>query len=135
MFCRPAFRNGALLWPLLLVVSLCLVAACSDRGSGTAAGGKDAPVAIEVTDSSVIILNQTGTSLVKAQVDLVTGSPSPFMAVLERVQNGEKRTVRLDSFRSRDGTPFRRGVARVHTVKITATDLLGKTHEYQVPFK
>jgi len=54
---------------------------------------------------------------------------------LERVQSGEKRTIRLDSFRSKDGTPFRRGVTRVRSVKITATDLFGKTHEYQVPFK
>jgi hypothetical protein len=52
--------------------------------------------------------------------------------MLGRMPNGEKRSFPLESFRMLDGTKFRLNVTRVSSVKISAKDVTGKTHEYEV---
>ena len=127
---RPTFREVLLYGCLLLGVLA--FAACS--GSKIAAADPNALVKIDVALTSVTVENRSGTTLVNGRVNL-TAFPSPFFVLLPRMSNGEKRTFTLDTFRMNDGTPFRRNTSRVDSVKVTATDLFGKTLEYEVPFK
>ena len=137
MIHRPALPKAAGRQPLLFGGVICLVAIYSCGGSATSqAPAADSPVGLEVSDSSVNVVNRTGTSLVKGQVDIeAAGSLRPFTSLVPRMGNGEKRTMRLEDFRTPDGTPFRRGVHRARKAKISVTDLNGKTYQYEVPFK
>ncbi len=134
MRCHRAFT--AVVLPPLCVVALIGPLACSGaRPQAASAATADALVGLQLTDSAVTLENRTGTSLVGGQIIMVSaGTRPPFFVMLPRIQSGEKRSFALDSFRSNDGTPFRRSLARARAVKVTATDLAGKTHEYEIPF-
>jgi hypothetical protein len=47
---------------------------------------------------------------------------------------GEKKSFTLESFRSGDGTTFRPSMVKARSVKVTATDAMGKPHDAEVPF-
>ena len=117
-----------------------ILSACSgsnpDGAVGTS-GESDTFVGVDVsTPPFVTVENRTGTSLVTGQVSLVTGGTRPpYFVMLPRIEHGGRRTFPLDSFRTNDGTPFRRNMARARAVKITANDLNGKPHEYEIPFQ
>jgi len=116
---------------LVLCVVVSSVAACS----GTSESG-DTALVIEVSSTSVSVENRTGTSLTKGQVSVIPqGIPRPYVMLLPRMSSGEKRTFALSAFKASDGTPFRQDVAKGRSVKVTATDVAGKTHEREVPFK
>lgn len=136
MLSQPAFPKAAVPRRLLLIAALSVVAACSDGSSGFPPATADSPVGLEASDSSVAVVNRTGTSLVKGQVEIVaTGSMRPLSLLLARLSNGEKRTLRLEEFRTPDGTPFRRGVHRARYATVVATDLNGKEYKFEAPFK
>lgn len=135
MRCSRAFTDIVL--PPLCVVALAgTLGACSGaRSQAASAASADALVGLQLTETSVTLENRTGTSLVGGQITVVpAGTRPPFFVMLPRIQSGEKRTFALESFRSNDGTMFRRSLARARAVKVTATDLVGKTHEYEIPF-
>ena len=122
--------------PLCLVLLSGALAACSGGSGAASAQSPDALVRMEMNDMGVTVENRTGTSLVGGQVTLVAGGTRPpFFVMLPRIENGGRRTFPLDSFRTNDGTPFRRGMVRARAVKITANDLNGKPHEYEIPFQ
>jgi hypothetical protein len=135
MRCHPALTHVVL--PSLCVVALAgATGACAGSTSQVAsAASADALIGLQLTNSTVTLDNRTGTSIVSGQLQLVSaGTRPPFFVMLPRLQSGEKRDFALDSFRTNDGTPFRRSLARARAVKVTATDLSGKTHEYEIPF-
>jgi hypothetical protein len=111
---------------------LAVTSACG--GSGTiAAADPNAPFSVEVASGVVTLVNQTGTSIADGTLNLFSvGFPKPYLVMLGRIVNGEKRTFPLESFRMADGTTFRLNVTRIKSVKITAKDVTGKTHEYEV---
>ena len=115
-----------------LILALAITSACG--GSGTiAAADPNAAFSVEVTKAAVTIVNQTGTSIADGTLNLVpVGFPRPYFVMLGRMPNGEKRSFPLESFRMLDGTKFRLNVTRVSSVKISAKDVTGKTHEYEV---
>jgi hypothetical protein len=107
-------------------------AACS----GTASESGDTSLVVDVSMMAVTVENQTGTSLVKGEVNLLTqGIPRSYMALLPHMSNGEKRSFPLETFRSTDGTQYRRSVVNARSVKVVATDVGGKTYQREVPFK
>jgi hypothetical protein len=61
--------------------------------------------------------------------------PRPYVVVLPRLSNGQKRSFALGSFRNSDGTKFARSAARGRRVRVTATDVTGKSYEREEPFK
>ena len=136
MRCQRALAD--VVFPFVWLVMLAgAVGACSATSSGAAsAQSADALVRMEMTESVVTVENRTGTALVGGQVTIVAGGTRPpFFVVLPRIGNGERRNFPLDTFRTGDGTPFRRGMVRARAVRVTANDLVGKAHEYEIPFK
>ena len=59
----------------------------------------------------------------------------PFRSTLPRLENGARRDINLNTFRSADGTVFNRNLARARTVKLTAKDLNGKEYAFETPFE
>jgi hypothetical protein len=53
---------------------------------------------------------------------------------MPRIESGANRDVPLDQFSGVGGARFRRGVTRIKLVRITATDMAGKTYKQEVPF-
>jgi hypothetical protein len=135
MRCQCAVAHVVL--PLVCVALLSGAAACSGGGSNVAsAQSADALIRMEMNDLGVIVENRTGTALVDGQVTLVAGGTRPpFFIVLPRIENGGKRTFGIDTFRTNDGTQFRRGLVRPRAVRISANDLNGKAHQYEIPFQ
>ena len=115
-----------------VVLSSIAVGACS----GDANGSGDMSLVVEVLQDSITLENKTGTSLTKGEMTVIPqGIPRPYVMILPHMTNGAKRTFPLSSFRMSDGSPFRRDVANGRTVKISATDVAGKTYEREIPFK
>ena len=136
MRCQRALAKFAC--PVLCLALLSGAAgACSGSGSNVAsAQSADALIRMEMNALGVSVENKTGTALVDGQLTLVAGGTRPpFFSMLPRIESGGKRTFGLDAFRTSDGTPFRRGIVRVRAVRITAKDLNGKAHEYEIPFE
>jgi hypothetical protein len=124
-------QEGARIALLLAAgVSIGALAACSE-----AAGSGDTALVIQVADDSVTVENQTGQSLNKVEVSIIPkGIPRPYVAIVGHLSSGEKRTFMLSTFRM-DGTPFRRGVANGRVVRMSGTDVSGKSYQREVPFE
>jgi hypothetical protein len=104
-------------------------------GSGGAVNQADAPIRVENTQMFVTVENRSGLNLRDVSVRIVpAGASTEFVTSVYRMENGEKRDFTLGSFRGRDGTPFNLRVVRPRSVKVSATDLNGKTVEVEVPW-
>ena len=114
----------ALLVPLLAV------------GCGSATDDPNAPVGITVSQTYLTIANRSGSAIADGQIELVpAGVLAPYRMQMPRIESGATRDVQLDQFSGAGGARFRRGVTRMKTVRITATDMMGKTYKQEVPFK
>jgi hypothetical protein len=117
--------------PSALILALVVTPACG--GSGTIAHDPNAAFSVEVTKATVTLVNQTGTSIAEGTLNLIpVGFPRPYYVMLGRMSNGEKRSFPLEQFRMADGTRFRLNVTRVSSVKVSAKDVTGKAHEFEV---
>jgi hypothetical protein len=89
--------------------------------------GPDAPVAIEISQFSILVENHTGGPLTDLKVHIVpVGGATLYTSTLYRLENLERREVGFNEFRGRDGTPFDRRVVRPKAVRVAATDVQGK---------
>lgn len=137
MRCPLRFRGFVVVGSVLLAASS--VAGCSsgDRAEAGAVGttSGNEPLAVTFSQTYISIENRTGVPLVEGEIQIVPrGVMAPFRTRLPRIETSQKRDLMFNTFHSKDGTPFRRGVARVREVRITATDVAGKKIEQQVPF-
>jgi hypothetical protein len=108
-----------------------LVAACG----GGVADDPNAPVGITVSQTYLTIANRSGSAFSNGQIELVpSGVLAPYRMQMPRIESGANRDVQLDQFSGVGGARFRRGVARIKLVRITATDMTGKTYKQEVPF-
>jgi hypothetical protein len=122
--------------------ALSLVAACALSGTllvaacgGAAADDPNAPVGITVSQTYLTIANRSGSAFAGGQIELVpSGVLAPFRMQMPRIESGANRDVQLDQFAGVGGARFRRGVTRIKLVRITATDMAGKTYKQEVPF-
>jgi hypothetical protein len=115
----------ALLLPLVAV-------ACR----GGAADDPNAPLGVTVSQTYLTIANRSGSAIADGQIELVpAGVLAPYRMQMPRIESGATRDVQLDQFSGVGGSRFRRGVARMRVVRITATDMTGKTYKQEVPFK
>jgi hypothetical protein len=121
---------------LSLVAGLALLATLSVAGCG---GGPvddpNAPVGVTVSQTYLTIANRSGSAFADGQIELVpAGVLAPYRLPMPRIESGATRDVQLDQFSGAGGARFRRGVARMRAVRITATDMTGKTYKQEVPF-
>ena len=122
-----------------LSIAAASVAACSSSENAeagavgtTSTGG----LAVTFSNTYLTIENRSGVPIVEGEMQIVPrGVMPPFRTTLPRIENSAIRELPYSQFRSRDGTPFRRGATRARTVRITATDLTGKKLEHEVPFE
>jgi len=115
----------ALLLPLVAV-------ACR----GGAADDPNAPLGVTISQTYLTIANRSGSAIANGQIELVpSGVLAPYRMQMPRIESGATRDVQLDQFSGAGGARFRRGVARMRVVRVTATDMTGKTYKQEVPFK
>lgn len=132
MRCPLRFRAFLPVAVFLSVAALPL-AACSS-GESAGASSND-PIAITFSQTYLSIENRTGVPITEGRVEIIPrGIMPPFRTSLPRIENGQRRDVMFSQFISRDGTPFRRGVVRTESVRLSVTDVTGKTTEHEVPF-
>jgi hypothetical protein len=113
-----------------LFVSL-LAAGCR----GGAVDDPNAPVGVTVSQTYLTIANRSGSAFADGQIELVpAGVLAPYRTAMPRIESGANRDVQLDQFSGVGGARFRRGVTRIKVVRITATDMTGKTYKQEVPF-
>ena len=103
---------------------------------GGAVDDPNAPVGITVSQTYLTIANRSGSAFADGQIELVpSGVLAPYRTQMPRIESGANRDVQLDQFSGVGGARFRRGVTRIKLVRITATDMAGKTYKQEVPFK
>jgi hypothetical protein len=96
----------------------------------------NAPVLVTVSQTYLTIQNKAGSALVDGVVELVpSGVLAPYRTNLPRIEVGANRELLLDRFSGAGGARFLRGAARIRSVRLTATDLTGKTYKREVPFQ
>jgi hypothetical protein len=117
-----------------LVVACALVSLSAGCGSGPV-DDPNAPLGVTVSQTYLTIANRSGSAFADGQIELVpAGVLAPYRLTMPRIESGATRDVQLDQFSGAGGARFRRGIARMKTVRITATDMTGKTHKQEVPF-
>lgn len=138
MRCLVRFR-GFVRIALSLSLAASAFAACStgpqaEAGSVATSGAE--PLGISVSSTHLTIENRAGLPLLEGQILIVPRGVAPqFSVPLPRIEGNQKRDIVLSDFRSRDGTPFRRGITRARAVRVIATDISGKKYEHEVPFE
>jgi hypothetical protein len=101
-------------------------------GGGTTSGGGTALIEVEISQIFMTVTNKAGRSLADVRVSIVpVGGATLFTARLGRMEHGEKRDLSLGQFQGRDGTPFDLRVVRPKAVRVSGTDLDGKTVEVE----
>lgn len=136
MRCPSRLRGSLVVASLLLVAPL--VAGCSsgenaEAGAvGTSAAG---PFGITASSTYLTIENRAGVPIIDTRIEIIPrGVRPPFSTTVARIEGSAKRDVPFNQFRSKDGTPFQRGVLRTRTLKITATDIRGNALTQEMPF-
>jgi hypothetical protein len=125
--------------PTSRVVSLAVVVLCAALAAGCGRALDDdpnAPVLVTISQTYLTIENKAGSALVDGVVELVpSGVLAPYRANIPRIEAGSNREVLLDRFSGAGGARFLRGATRIRSVRLTATDLTGKTYKREVPFQ
>jgi hypothetical protein len=139
MRCPLRFR-GFVPAALFLTLAALPLAACSSSGDSAEAGAvgtsnANDPLVVTFSQTFLTIENRSGVPIVDGELQIVPrGVMPPFRNRLPRIEGSQKRELPFNQFYSRDGTPFRRGVTRTRSVRITATDITGKKIEQEVEF-
>jgi hypothetical protein len=125
-------QSGALaLVACCALLGTLLVAACG----GGAVDDPNAPVGVTVSQTYLTIINRSGSAFADGQIELVpAGVLAPYRTQMPRIESGANRDVQLSQFAGVGGARFRRGITRIKSVRITATDMTGKTYKQEVPF-
>jgi hypothetical protein len=122
--------------PVTTLVSLVLFVTLAAGCGRSLDDDPNAPVIVTVSQTYLTIQNKAGSALVDGVVELVpSGVLSPYRTSLPRIESGANREVLLDRFSGAGGARFLRGAARIRSVRLTATDLTGKTYKREVPFQ
>jgi hypothetical protein len=134
----PLWYRRFVVVPVLLLAAAAL-AACSSGDSaeaGAVGTSSSDPLAVTFTQSAITIENRTGVPVTDVRLQITPrGVYPPFRATMPRIETSQKVDVSLSQFRSADGTPFRQGVIRTRNLRVTATDVTGKTYEQEMPFE
>jgi predicted small secreted protein len=117
------------------LLSACSNATTSEAGALATSGVEPATIALEASNQYVTITNNAGRPIEEVKIAIQPiGNAPPFTSMLRRMENGEKREISLNQFRSNDGTTFNPRVLRARQVTVTATDIVGKKHELTKPW-
>jgi hypothetical protein len=122
--------------PVATLASLVLFVALAVGCGRALDDDPNAPVLVTISQTYLTIENKAGSALVDGVVELVpSGVLTPYRANLPRIEAGSNREVLLDRFSGAGGARFLRGGTRIRSVRLTATDVTGKTYKREVAFK
>ena len=114
----------------------CYAGGTSETGASGTSGPGDTPLAVSFDTTYLTIANNTGSAIVNGKVELVMSGPRPpFVARIDRIENRSKQNLAFSSFRGIDGTDYNRRLGKVRRVKVSATDVAGKSYAMEVPFQ
>jgi type IV pilus biogenesis protein CpaD/CtpE len=122
-------RLGLVVSTLIASAATLGLAACADAPPAQA---ENAPIAIETSQMSVVIVNKVGMPLTDVDVAIVpVGGATEFKKFIGRMENAEKRDLALGGFYGRDGTTFSLRVVRPKAVRVTGKDLNAKPYNVE----
>ena len=117
------------------LLSACSTATTPEAGALGTSGLEPAAIALETSSQFVTITNNAGKPLEDVHITIQPVSTAqPFLTILRRMENGEKRDISIGQFRSNDGTTFNPRVLKAKQITVTATDIVGKKHELTRPW-
>lgn len=109
--------------------------ACWMTACGPGPQDPNAPVGITVSEAYVTIVNRTGSAIADGTIELVpSGVLAPFRLKMPRIESGSDRDLPFDMFAGAGGARYVRGVTRMKSVRVTATDVAGNKYQEEVPF-
>ena len=113
------------------LLSACSNASSQEPGATGTGGAQDSEIAVETSNQSVVITNNAGKPIEDVRIAIQPfGNAPAFTTTLRRMENAEKREISLAQFRSNDGTSFSPRLTKARQVSVTATDIVGKKHEF-----
>lgn len=118
-----------------VVVASVVIASALGCGEGDGAASGPAKFKVDISSMFITVENQSGSTLVDVRIAIVPYSPTLYTTNITRMEAGERRDVSLGNFYGKDGTPFNLRIARPKLVRVSGTDMQGKVHEGQFPWK
>jgi hypothetical protein len=109
-------------------------AACSQQGSAQAPKA-ETPVTIEIHQTLISLQNRAGLPLTDIKLSVIPYSRTEFTKSFARMENAESREIAMSDLSSRDGTPFNPRIVKAKSVRLSATDVVGKRYDLEVPWK
>ena len=126
-------RLGLVASTLIACAAILGLAACADPPPAQA---EDAPIAIQNSQMSIVIVNKVGMPLTDVDVSIVpVGGATEFKKFVGRMENAEKRDLSLGGFYGRDGTTFSLRVVRPRAVRVTGKDLNSKPYNVEARWR
>jgi len=119
-----------------LALGVVLGAAACGGGTPSPGAGDPALIDVQISQIYLTVANKSGRALNDVRVVIVPiGGATLFSARVGRMEQGEQRDLSLGQFQGRDGTPFDRRTVRAKAVRVSGTDLDGKTVEVEKPWR
>ena len=131
----PVSRRRLVILGRLFVLGLMGLGLVGCSGGGAAAQN-NGPIGVQTSQFSVDVENRAGMPLLEVEVAIVpVGRATEFKKFAGRLENGEKRSIALNDFYGRDGTPFSLRVTRPKMVRVVGKDLNNKEVAVDVPWQ
>jgi hypothetical protein len=135
MRCPLRVRGSATAAALLAAAIAAAGCSSGDPAEAGAVGTSGTPLTVTLSQTYLSVENRTGVPIVEGEIQIVPrGVMPPFRTRLSRIEGSGRQDLMFNTFYSKDGTPFRRGVTRARSVRITAIDVTGRKIDQEVPF-
>ena len=120
-------------WIVVGVFAAAVISGCS---GGEIAAPVDSPVAIEISQFSLTVRNVAGLPLSDVTIGIKPGGVRPeYQKTLQRLGNGQNQDIPYAEFRGVDRNALDLQSVNPRYVHITATDLVGKEYDVQLPWE
>jgi len=130
---RRGVRPSYVVLAAAIAVASLTSAGCSEQGSAQMPA--DSPIVLSTQQIMITVQNKAGLPLTNAKLTVVAFGNTEFTKTFSRLENSETREVLLSDLSSRDGTAYNARLSKPKTVRLTATDPIGKEYTVETPWK
>lgn len=123
---------------VLAVVALACMSASASGCSGSGAAEQlqqNAPVVISTKANTVMLQNRAGGPVNDVQVTVVAFGGNEYSAAIGRIESQASRPVLLAELSGGERGAFNPQFNKPRTVRVRATDAVGKAFDVEVPWK